>query len=151
MGWFSADDKGGGDLLKQGEEALANFEKEIAQLNSEKDSMMRRQVEIWSVSSNESNQGLEGEYKTAARCVALNVKKILCLEEHIKKIRLAQFHAKNGDMTAMKEVLAAGDPCVNITPEVPNIIYRPAPSMVLNYDAPDKQAQPPAGAAPASS
>lgn len=143
MGLFGGKDSGG-DLLKQSEEAIVAYEQQIAQLNTDKDSKMRRQVEIWSVASSESNQGLETEYKDAAMGVALNVKKVLCLEEHIKKIRLAQFHAKNGDSNSLKEVLSVEDPCANITPEVPNVIYRPAPSPVLQYDVPNQAAAPPA-------
>jgi hypothetical protein len=130
MGLFGGGSSGEGDLLKQADEAIAGFEKEIAHLNAEKDSLMRRQVEIWSVSSSESNQGMETEYKDAAQGVALNVKKVLCLEEHIKKVRLALFHAKNGDDKGLKDVLSIEDPCVNVTAEVPNVIYRPAPSPV---------------------
>ena len=145
MGLFSGDN-GGGDILKKGEEAIAAFEKEITRLNTEKDSMMRRQVEIWSVSNSDSNAGMESEYKAAAQGVALNVKKALCLEEHIKKIRLALFHAKNGDKNTLKDILAIDDPCKNVTADVPNVIYRPAPSPVQLDDAPA-----PAPATPATS
>lgn len=149
MGLFS-NESGGGDLLKQGEDAIVAFEAEIVRLNTEKDSMMRRQVEIWSVSSSDSNQGMESEYKTAAQGVALNVKKVLCLEEHIKKIRLALFHAKNGDKNSLKEVLSIEDPCKNVTADVPNVIYRPAPSPVqLDENKPAEPA--PAPATPATS
>lgn len=146
MGLFSGGNKGG-DILKQAEEAIINFETEIARLNAEKDSQMRRQVEIWSVSNSDSNQGMENEYRTAASGVALNVKKVICLEEHVKKLRLAQFHAKNGDKKMMEETLAITDPCANIKAETPDVIYRPAPSMVLDYKKPTEAAAAPAPAA----
>jgi hypothetical protein len=149
MGLFSSGTNGGGDILKQSDEALVGFEQQIAKLNTEKDSLMRRQVEVWSVSTADSNQGMETEYRDAAVGVALNVSKIMCLEAHIKKLRLAQYHAKNGDGKSLEEVMSIGDPCANIQAEIPNVIYRPAPSPVLDYGIRPKQPDP-VPAAPAA-
>ena len=130
MAWLFAKKADTSAVLAAGEQAVAAFEQEKAKLEIEKDSQMHRQVEIWSVSSADSSQGLEAEYKKAATGVAYNVKRILCLDEHIKKVRMGIFHAKNGDATRLAEILKVTDPCANIKPDVPDVTYQVAPSPV---------------------
>ncbi|HSI20290.1 MAG TPA: hypothetical protein VLA04_01085 [Verrucomicrobiae bacterium] len=129
MGWpFGGTKEDTATLLKQAAEAIVLFEREREKLSLEKDSMMRRQVEIWSVSTTDSSGGLDSEYKKAAGSVAFNVKRLLCLEEHVKKLRLAEFHAKNGNITPLKEVLTITDPCSNVQSDVPEVNFKPAPA-----------------------
>lgn len=118
-------------LLKQAEDAVIEYTAQITALSQEKDSYLKRQVEIWSVSTADTSAAFEAEYKNAASRVALDVKKVICLEEHIKKLKLALFHAKNGDATRLKEVLAVTDPCANVSADAEDVKYTASPSPAI--------------------
>ena len=66
---------------------LSDFEAQKAEATKIKDSLLNRQVEIWSVSSSTSNSGLEEDYKKAATGVSLQVKRGLCFDEHLNKLQ----------------------------------------------------------------
>ncbi len=126
MAWLFGSKENGDEIIAAGEAAVAKFEYEKRMMEEEKESMLRRQVEIWSVSSSESSQGLEDEYKRAAGGVAFNVKRIICLEEHVKELRLALFHAKKGEFDRLKKALEVEDPCSAVTPEVAKVEFKGA-------------------------
>jgi hypothetical protein len=130
MGWLFGKKVDPTVIVAQANEMLVAFENEKLRLQNEKDSLLRRQVEIWSVSSSDSNQGMEVEYKKAATGVAFAIKRVLCLEEHVKKMRMAIFHAEKGDTSKLEKLLEVIDPCANITQEVPKVQFQAAPSPV---------------------
>jgi hypothetical protein len=121
MGWTLF--KGSsGDLVTQADAAIAAFKAENTDASRQKDNKMRRQVEIWSLK--EASPGLEQEYKNVASEVAYLVKKILCLDQHIKDLQLAKFHFQNGSANRLKELLNIADPCANITSDIPLIDFK---------------------------
>jgi hypothetical protein len=123
MGWlFGA--KQNGNLVKQGEAALQKFELQKQRAEKEKTAFLNRQVEIWSVTTTESNSGLENEYRHAAALVALNVQRMERLEEHLKAIRLGLFHAKNGEFKKLEEILTVVDPCADLKEEILKVDFK---------------------------
>lgn len=98
-------------LLHQLEDTIARYTKEQQESAHEKEQCLKRQVEIWSIGSASSAASLEGEYKDAAGRVSYLVKKLLCLDEHLRQLKLARYHCENGDCRRAEEVLAVQDPC----------------------------------------
>lgn len=104
------------DLLTQADAALARFEKDHAGFVAEKDEKMKRQVELWSVLT--PSEALKNEYKMVSSHIAFLIKKMMCLDEHIKQLKLARYHAQNGDTARLKQILEIQDPCKAIEPSI---------------------------------
>lgn len=108
-------------LVKKATLELVRFEKQTEELTQLKNERMQRQVELWSVLTPSAD--LEEEYRKVTADIAYIIKKTLALQEHIKKLRLATFHCKNGHCDNLKQLLTISDPTTEVSPEVPQVHY----------------------------
>jgi hypothetical protein len=111
----------GATLLEQSEEAIAAFEVELAGYTKEKEQKTRRQVELWSVLT--PSESLRSEYRDVSTHVAFLVKKMICLEAHLKELKLARYHAQNGNIERLEKALSITDPCENVDAKVEEVSY----------------------------
>ncbi len=81
---------------------------------------MQRQVELWSILT--PSPELEKEYRTVTTAIAVLVKKVLVLEEHLKRLRLARHHCQDGECKDLTALLAMADPTEGLVVEVPTAI-----------------------------
>lgn len=123
MAWnpFKPDGSPGG-IIEQANQAVAKFEAEHAELEVEKTKKMQRQVELWSVMT--PSDELRNEYKAVSAHIAFVIKKMLCLDAHLKELKLARYHAQNGNEERLEKALAIVDPCVNIAPSISELAYQ---------------------------
>jgi hypothetical protein len=114
MAWPFGGKSNSDTLLRRVTAAIATFDHEKQVIEQAKTSQLRRQVEIWSVSTAQSTGGMDGEYRSAAEGVSLAAHQLVCLDEHLRKLRLAEFHLKNGKSEGVEELLSVSNPCANV-------------------------------------
>lgn len=102
--------------------AIAQVERQREELLREKEDKLARQVELWSILTPTSD--LEAEYRAVSADIAFIIKKVMCLDDHLEKLKVARYHCKSGDCGVLSRLLKGGDPCRNLAPDVPKVDFQ---------------------------
>lgn len=112
-------------MIEQAHQLIDRLTAEKMILDLEKEQLIHRQTEIWSLGSDSIE--IKDEYRKICSEIAFDAKKILVLQSHIHELTLGRYHCQNGECKRLIEALKITDPCLGLKPDPINVDYNSTP------------------------